>query len=350
MPRAAIKMEENQAIECGRLTASLFVIFIHILFPGDLGQIMDCLSRFAVPFFFVVSGFFACWVGEETLLKRGLRIFRLEMTASLIYFLWGCYRERFFYRNSLWLFLKGTFSERKIAQWIFLNENPIAGHLWYLSAAAVCFGILWLYVRMSGEKTVSYTPLYIVGVCLYGFQIAFGTYAAAIGQEVWNTFYRNGLFFGLPMFLLGIFLREYQQRIKAAFRLTNGKLIVIILVCALLNILQWRGFGRTEMPLATLPETIALMLLLWWNPRVSGNQTLKKIISKFGRLSLCVYILHPLLYQLYLCYGQRHILAYFPQAEGYMQPLMIGAVSLGMGVLYELFLYFVGWMKAKTAV
>lgn len=38
--------------------ACLAVITIHIGFPGTIGVIVNVIARFAVPLFFIVSGFF----------------------------------------------------------------------------------------------------------------------------------------------------------------------------------------------------------------------------------------------------------------------------------------------------
>lgn len=47
-----------QSLECFRLIASMLVVFIHCEGSGEFGSIMNCLARVAVPFFFIVSGYF----------------------------------------------------------------------------------------------------------------------------------------------------------------------------------------------------------------------------------------------------------------------------------------------------
>ena len=50
-----LKNTRNLSLECFKLLAACFVVFLHIPFPGTFGQLTVCLSRFAVPLFFAVS-------------------------------------------------------------------------------------------------------------------------------------------------------------------------------------------------------------------------------------------------------------------------------------------------------
>lgn len=337
---------ENQAIECCRLVASLFVIFIHILLPNELGQIMDCLARFAVPFFFMISGYFAYHVSSKTILKRILRICKLNLFATLVYVVWGYGRERYLCNMSVFTYLARTFSMKKLAEWVFLNGNPAMDHLWYLTAITVCLLAYWIYIRLSGEKSANYSPLYIVSVVLFVFHVAFGVNAMAVGINVPTKLYRNALFFGMPIFSLGIFLHEYQEIIVNAFNLTTWKLIMLIAFGIVLSLLQWAGIEKAEMPVGMLLVVVALMLLLLANPHVfGGSRGAKCIISRLGRLSTGIYIMHPLWDLIYTLFCQQRMLVMFPNKEGYLHPFIIAAVSLIMGSLYEVILFLIGCVK-----
>ena len=47
-----------RSIDCMKGISCLAVVLIHYNFPGDLGIAIKTLSRFAVPVFFAISGFF----------------------------------------------------------------------------------------------------------------------------------------------------------------------------------------------------------------------------------------------------------------------------------------------------
>ena len=62
--------QRNLSIECAKLIASFFVIFIHIPFPGTVGHGINCAARCAVPLFFAVSGYFSYRTPCGKLAKR----------------------------------------------------------------------------------------------------------------------------------------------------------------------------------------------------------------------------------------------------------------------------------------
>ena len=87
----------NKSLDAGKAMAAFGVVFIHVSFPGQTGQIIKALARSAVPFFFMVSGYF-CYYNRRNN-DRGKRItdkipakvqhiLTLLAFAVLFYFLW----------------------------------------------------------------------------------------------------------------------------------------------------------------------------------------------------------------------------------------------------------------------
>lgn len=50
--------EHNNCLDFFKGIACLLIILVHVPFPGFFGEIIGALSRFAVPFFFMISGYF----------------------------------------------------------------------------------------------------------------------------------------------------------------------------------------------------------------------------------------------------------------------------------------------------
>ena len=50
--------KQYNLLDALKIVAAFFVVCIHVHFPGDLGRCVIAVARFAVPFFFMVSGFF----------------------------------------------------------------------------------------------------------------------------------------------------------------------------------------------------------------------------------------------------------------------------------------------------
>ena len=62
--------QKNYTLELLKLFASYMVVFIHVLFYGQTGVIMDTLARFAVPLFFLVSGYYSFQIRDEKIKKE----------------------------------------------------------------------------------------------------------------------------------------------------------------------------------------------------------------------------------------------------------------------------------------
>lgn len=52
------KKQYNYCMDFLKGIACILVVFIHVKFPGDFGQAVQAIARFAVPFFFMVSGYY----------------------------------------------------------------------------------------------------------------------------------------------------------------------------------------------------------------------------------------------------------------------------------------------------
>ena len=229
---APVKLSSrNQSMEVCKLIASVFVILIHVPLPGKLGSMMACVGRFAVPAFFAISGYFSYNVGWKRLNKRIIHIIWLNLAAIAVCLLWGCIHE-YFQGDNILLYLRAKLDLKAdaVATWFLVQVNPFSGHLWYLTAIFLCYCALWLYVRFFGKEPVNYTPLYIFSLSLLPFHIAMGEMALSVEFPVHHELVRNFLFFGLPMFSLGIFLRQYQERIFRNFNLNGWKLAGLIVL------------------------------------------------------------------------------------------------------------------------
>ena len=77
----------NRTIDILRLTAAFAVICLHN-FSGSgvwAGETIVTLSRFAVPLFFLFSGYFSAGFSRKRKLWQVLRIFTLTLLSNLAY-------------------------------------------------------------------------------------------------------------------------------------------------------------------------------------------------------------------------------------------------------------------------
>lgn len=218
----------------------------------------------------------------------------------------------------------------EVARFIFLNIPPYVGHLWYLLAMITGYLVLWVYVRFFGEDRVNYRPLYLISACLLVNQIIAGAIMDAV--ETANAFYwcRTAFLAGIPMFTLGIFIRENQERLASIFPLTTGKHLFVFLGCILLSIIQWLGgIGSGIMEFGTILGTVVLMLLLLDHPViVKPDSVAGKCISRFGFVSKWVYILHLMVMFAYEEFLQQSMVSVLGSNEPWLRPLLVLVITL----------------------
>ena len=76
----------NYCLDFIKGIACILVVFMHCEFPGILGTAVQTISRFCVPLFFMVSGYFCFNVSESS--KSWLKIrhvAKITLFASLFY-------------------------------------------------------------------------------------------------------------------------------------------------------------------------------------------------------------------------------------------------------------------------
>lgn len=310
----AVTIERGQSLECGRLAAAVMVVFIHARFPGNFGRAADCLARFAVPFFFALSGFFACRAGEGQLLRRLRRVLLLAIGSSAGYLVFHCL---------LALAAGGSprdalagLNLRSLGEMLLFQASPFAGHLWYLNALCLCYGLLWLHVRRRG--TGGGAGLYALGGGLLGLYLLLEPVGGLLGWDIPYIWVRNGWLLGFPLFLLGHFLGSHPRK------LSTVAAWALIALGAGLSLTQWFLLRPVELPLGMLLVTPALLLFLADRP---GTRLPKALTAKFGPLSTALYLLHPAVLELCEAFAPL-------SREPWLTPLAVLALSLVPAALW----------------
>lgn len=326
----------NQAMECFKMVAAIFVVFLHVPFPGKAEGWMLILANSAVPLFFAITGYFNYGASQRTLTRRIKHLLRLYLVAMLASVAFGIITTELTGGSSV-AFLITYFPKREeIMNWLLLHQDPRNAQLWYLTSVCLCYLVLYLYVRFFGDEPVSYRPLYCAAFSLFAVFLALGCLAPVAGLSVPYLLYRNGFFWGLPMFTLGIFLREYQERILTNFNLTSGKLLALALVGCLFGIAQYFTVGMGQAAMGTLLEIPALLLFMTYHPTVTKERGfLSACVGKFGAWSTYVYILHIQILSVYTRFCRPAMLTVFSEsAEAWIQPFAVAALSLIAAIVF----------------
>ena len=219
----------NYCLDFIKGIACIFVVFMHCEFPGLLGIGVQAISRFCVPFFFMVSGYFcfrpsAQFPETQTgmpenggqnwnlIWKKIIHIGRITLYASLFYLAFQLLR-------SLFTPVDFGISNKQLFNWAVFNvPRIVAGQYWFL------FALLYAYVLYGIFEHLRLRELaYILAALLFVFYISLAQGLHLSGIQVPNMIYRNWLIEAFPYFMLGHWIHENQDKIK----ITNKILLTI---------------------------------------------------------------------------------------------------------------------------
>lgn len=268
----------NPCLDYVKGLACLCVVFMHCEFPGVMGVVVQAVSRFSVPFFFMVSGYFCFYPAEydRTIIQRKTtHISRIVFWSSLFYVLFA-------------FVLKGSYVVTRYELWAFgIFNQPfiIVGQLWFLFALLYdyfTFGFIW--------KADKIKWFYYISAILFVIYVFLAQGAHLFGVKIPNMYYRNWLMEGLPFFFAGHWIHANQDKINVSDKL----LILIILVSTLLCLVERKLMGRDfGVNILTFPQVFALFLYA-----VKYPDRHRGVIQEIGkRYSMWVYILHPFVFR-----------------------------------------------------
>ena len=264
--------KRNYTLEFVKGIACICVVLMHCEFPGYLGTLVQCVSRFCVPFFFMISGYF-CFKNDRIVnYKNKIKhIAIITLFATLFYLIIAVIGGNI------------SFSFKGLLFWLVFNQPIIiAGQMWFLFALLYDYILFGLTEKL---KLTKYTA-YALPVCLVMY-IALAQGAHLFGISVPNMIYRNFLVEGLFFFSLGYWIHRKEDKLKFSNKLLIAVLVTTTLLCPVERLIMGRDFGVNIM---TFPQVTALFLLCLNN----ADKFRKSRLTVLGnRYSLYVYVLHP---------------------------------------------------------
>ena len=208
------------SIDAMRVLAMLAVIQIHSPWYSRVNvtslnpaTIADQFARFAVPFFFVISGYL--WASRSSAVgDYWLRSVAISKRVILIFFFWS-----FVYAIGPSLYLvrqEGLDSLLANILSVVYPFDPIRfvsavlqgtkNHLWFLPALAIAALISGALLERGRELT-----LFVLATLLFAVGLAGSAYADAPYGFTSDFNFRNGPFFSLIMFASGYAIHRYGQ-------------------------------------------------------------------------------------------------------------------------------------------
>lgn len=128
--------------------ACFCVVFIHCRDQMICGGPIASLCKWAVPFFFVISGYFFMPPQENRhkyVTRKILHIFKIIVFAAAFYFIWTLIKIRLV---DYGFDLSVLFSKVAIRKFILTNTPFLYTHLWFLFALLYCY-IFTLFLNIT---------------------------------------------------------------------------------------------------------------------------------------------------------------------------------------------------------
>ena len=204
--------EKNWSIESARYIAAFAVICIHYFYPKNetLTLVVNQCARFAVPFFFTVSGYFLAekLKGNDRFSiywKYVKKIFFLYIAWQFIYFIDPPYGE--IYIRGFWKAYSNKLHQVTDQNWEYIIFKGWSQHLWYF--ASLCLTVIYFFLfrlkrvyLMVGISAL----LYMVGALTHAYaRSRLGIPTTWLGlPPKFNT--NNLIFFSAFPFSLGVLL------------------------------------------------------------------------------------------------------------------------------------------------
>ena len=236
--------QKNYTLEAIKLFASYMVVFIHVMFYGKVGDAVNALARFAVPLFFLISGYYSFQIQPDKYKKRIRNILGLWVLGVVCYTLFHV-AVSLSNGSGIAAHFGRYLNVGTLIKIFALNVSVASGHLWYLSAILYVYVVFYLVtVFRINEKVV-----FAVSFLLLILQLLLGEGLSACGVVVPMPLVRNFALLGIPFFALGLLTRKYESKLR---NVSNYLLVPLAAIGVLATLLSRWWIGINEVYIGSL--------------------------------------------------------------------------------------------------
>lgn len=326
-----IKKKQYNFLNVLKLVAAFFVVAIHVRFPGDFGNAVIVVARFAVPFFFMVSGFFSYYEDKNNIKEKYKRKIRhicvLFIGCSALYFAYGCVDA--FFGNGIIAYIKYVFSIKSVITFLLFNYTGISEFMWFLPALIYTYIAFFLFEKTGITKKVYFLipVLFLSGILFREVPEIFNDVPAILDN---GYVYRNFAFIGLPFFMLGHLIRFKEDYLKE--KLSNPVLCVMMLIGNVLALMaDFLHIGKS----IYFGTFIAVFALFVFAVKNENKINAPRLSHAGASYSLYIYMFHIMIRNVINKFGGRFSL--LGAMLDYIEPIMpfiIFGLAIIASILY----------------
>lgn len=288
--------------------AACFVVFMHVRFPEPTGHYIAGIGTFAVPVFFMTSGYFSLNATRSKTLKS-IKKTLMYLCVAYILNMVRIIVENNYDLGTVWSFLKDdVFTIDHVVRVILLSQSKISGVAWFLISLLMCYILKYILGRRL--RYLGYLGIFIgvVGVlppvCQY------------VGLPINNPWIN-----GIPFFVIGECLADNKnwtsKNLSNTFLCVTSTVGLALLVIARVYVTQWWHIG-------TLLLSPALFVLF-----SRSDMKYNKVCMLGSVYAFFVYIMHPLVMHVYDALRVDMSLA-----ESWLRPFIVLLVTILMAWAY----------------
>ena len=337
----ALKNKKNYCLFLFEIIACMFVVFVHAEFPGMFGVILKDIGRFAVPFFFSVSGYFLYKEGiskddiRKKLSRRIIRISILALVSGLTYFILNIC----IHYDDLGNYFRFTFNSENVICLVLFNRPLLSEHNWFLLALLASYIFIYIFPKLFLNKNFLYVFVFLA-VFVYIFELVHSRWnpETIYGIRLTNiVLYRNWYFTGISYISIGILLSMSKDRLN---KVPLSVAIVGLLVSFALKICEGYIIFKyldVQMPFFIFDGLLVFFIyvLAIKKPDIFSNCPFLNIR---GNWTMYVYVFHPAFTLIYKDAIRRN---YWPSeppvALNWLLPIAVLIVSVA-------FALFINWL------
>lgn len=268
----------NNTIDTIKVISCFFIVMVHVgnynEYPEHIGEIIRFMTRWALPFFFLSSGYLFS-LGRGDLEARISTLVKILLVSSVIFSLVLVVKSMFIDHDGLYTSLREIFS--------FNLLYGVYFHLWFIPSMIIGFILLPILNSINKNKAAVISLFIIIVSWLSDF---FGS----LGFETNSAFFREII--SIPLIFIGFnFLNNSVinriNRKGCALLFLFSLLMMFIEIVISQKILHVNSMER-QLPLFCVASAIFLLLFaIKTNIKPSA-------MSKIGKEdSLSVYLYHP---------------------------------------------------------
>lgn len=311
----------NHALDLVRVVAFCGVVSLHTVTPdGPFSTALNVLSRFAVPFFFAVAGFFSLGAPYAKIMRRLRHVGALCLAGTVLYLVTALVGLTPSWPDLAQL---GGGWRVLIKNFVLWNDFPAAYPLWFLFALLYVYAVYALMLRFRASIA------YLVGggVALLAARVLLvevGGVFAPLSMPI-----RSWLLAGIPYFSLGLLLRRHAGALR---RWPLARQAALLGAGCIMSALECAVFGLQEGYAGTVAIVIGCFAICLAHPLASWRSTPLVRLLHGGDVCLIAYLVHYAVLSVLDRLGQLPGLGALGTVDA-LRLILVIAVSLTLGAL-----------------